>query len=119
MAHYLISFNDGDMTFPREDLPTVAEAAHKVMREAIEAGIWVFGGGFEGFEAKHVALDGTVVDGPLAQSDLHYGGFCILKLDSDEEAQKWAHRIGLSCRCAQEIRKFMDDAEQEELLKKH
>jgi len=25
MPHYLISFNDGDMKFPQEDLPLVAE----------------------------------------------------------------------------------------------
>ena len=34
MKRYLISFDDGAMTFPEEDLPDVAEAAHKVVREA-------------------------------------------------------------------------------------
>jgi hypothetical protein len=34
MARYLISFDDGAMTFPEEDLPDVAEAAHAVVQEA-------------------------------------------------------------------------------------
>ena len=32
MTRYLISFDDGAMTFPEEDLPDVAEAAHAVAR---------------------------------------------------------------------------------------
>jgi hypothetical protein len=45
MTRYLISFDDGAMTFPEEDLPDVAEAAHAVVQEAKDAGVWVFGGG--------------------------------------------------------------------------
>ena len=47
MTRYLISFDDGAMTFPDEDLPTVAKAAHEVVQEAQDAGVWVFGGGVE------------------------------------------------------------------------
>ena len=35
MTRYLISFDDGAMTFPEEDLPDVAEAAHAVVQEAM------------------------------------------------------------------------------------
>ena len=45
MTQYLIAFNDGDMTFPEEELPDVAKAAQAVVREATEAGVWVFGAG--------------------------------------------------------------------------
>jgi len=45
MTRYLISFDDGAMTFPEEELPDVAEAAHKVVYEAKDAGVWIFGGG--------------------------------------------------------------------------
>ena len=38
MTRYLISFDDGAMTFPEEYLPDVAEAAHKVVYEARDAG---------------------------------------------------------------------------------
>ena len=34
MTQYLISFDDGAMTFPEEELPDVAEAAHAVAQEA-------------------------------------------------------------------------------------
>ena len=45
MTRYLISFDDGAMTVPEEELPEVAEAAHAVVQEAKDAGVWVFGGG--------------------------------------------------------------------------
>ena len=45
MPRYLISFDDGAMSIPEEELPDVAEAAHAVVREAMDAGVWVFGGG--------------------------------------------------------------------------
>jgi hypothetical protein len=47
MTRYLISFDDGRMTFPEEDLPDVAKAAHEVVQEAQNSGVWVFGGGLE------------------------------------------------------------------------
>jgi len=43
MTRYLISFDDGAMTFPEEELPDVAEAAHKVVQEAKDAGVWISG----------------------------------------------------------------------------
>ena len=57
MTRYLISFDDGAMTFPAE-LPAVAEAAHAVVREAKDAGVWVFGGGLHSYEEMSVvAID--------------------------------------------------------------
>ena len=38
MSRYLISFDDGAMTFPEEELPDVAEAAHAVVQKAMDAG---------------------------------------------------------------------------------
>jgi hypothetical protein len=65
MTKYLISFDDGAMTFSEEELPDVAEAAHAVVQEAKNAGVWVFGGGLKDHEeASVVATDGTVTDGP-------------------------------------------------------
>jgi hypothetical protein len=46
MARYLISFDDGAMDFiPEEEMPAVADAAHAVVDEAKDAGVWVFTGG--------------------------------------------------------------------------
>ena len=44
MTRYLISFDDGTMIIPEEELPAVAEAAHQVVYEAKDAGVWIFGG---------------------------------------------------------------------------
>jgi hypothetical protein len=64
MTQYLISFDDGAMIFPEEEMPDVAKAAHEVVHEATDAGVWVFSGGLETQGASVVATDGTVTDGP-------------------------------------------------------
>ena len=106
MARYLISFDEGAMIFPEEELPDVAAAAHAVAREAMDAGVWVFGGGLENQKASIVATDGTVADGPYPQA---IGGLSVIDVPSREEALKWAAKIAIACRCAQEIREFMPD----------
>src|ERR687898_3666444 len=74
MTRYLISFDDGAMTFPEEELPDVAEAAHKVVYEAKNAGVWIFGGGLLSQRASIVAADGTVTDGPYPETKAVIGG---------------------------------------------
>jgi hypothetical protein len=110
MARYLISFDDGAMTFPEEDLPDVADAAHAVVREAMDAGVWVFGGGLPSRkESSVVATDGTVTDGVYRESKGYIGGLSILDVPSREEALRWAAKIAVACRCAQEVREFLPD----------
>jgi hypothetical protein len=109
MTRYLISFDDGAMTFPEEDLPAVAEAAHRVVREARNAGVWVFGGGLERQRASVVATDGTVADGPYPETKAVIGGFSIIDVPSRGEALAWAAKIAGACRCAQEVREIMPD----------
>ena len=110
MTRYLISFSDGAMTFPEEDLPAVAEAAHAVSRAARDAGVWVSGGGLSSREkAGVVATDGTIVDGQPPQSTKHLGGFAIVDVGSRDEALGWAARIAVACRCAQEVRELVPD----------
>jgi hypothetical protein len=109
MTRYLISFDDGAMTFPEEDLPDVAKAAHEVVREAQEAGVWVFGGGVESQRASIVATDGMVTDGPYPESKAVIGGFALVDVPSREEALGWAAKFAVACRCAQEVREIMFD----------
>jgi hypothetical protein len=105
MPRYLISFDDGAMTFPEEDLPAVAEAAHAVAQEAVDAGVWVFGGGLHSREqVSVVSTEGTVTDGP--ESNAYIGGFSVVDVPSREEALEWAAKIAVACRCAQEVREF-------------
>ena len=109
MTRYLISFDDGAMTFPDEDLPAVAEAAYAVVREAKTAGVWVFGGGVESQRASVVATDGTVTPGPYPETKAILGGFSVVDVASREEAMEWAAKLAAACRCAQEVREIMPD----------
>ena len=109
MARYLISFDDGAMTFPEEDLPDVAEAAFAVVEEARAAGAWVFGAGLVGKDAVSVvAADGTVTDGP--ESKAYIGGFSVVDVPSREHALRWAAKIAVACRCDQDVREFVPDS---------
>ena len=107
MTRYLISFDAHAMDhIPDDEMPAVARAAHEVVQEAMDAGVWVFGGGLENQRASIVAGDGTVTDGPYPQA---IGGFCVVDVPSREEALKWAAKVADACRCAQEVREFMPD----------
>jgi hypothetical protein len=107
MTRYLISFDALAMDhIPDEDIPAVAEASHAVVYEAMDAGVWVFGGGLENQKASIVATDGTVTDGPFPEA---IGGLCVVDAPSREEALNWAAKIAVACRCAQEVREFMPD----------
>jgi hypothetical protein len=109
MTRYLISFDDGAMTFPEEDLPDVAKAAHEVVQEAQDLGVWIFGGGLQSQRASIVGTDGTITDGPYPETKEVIGGFSIVDVPSREEALKWAAKMAAACRCAQEVRELMYD----------
>jgi hypothetical protein len=109
MTRYLISFDDGAMTFPEEELPDVAKAALAVVREAQEAGVWVFGAGLERQQASVVATDGVVTDGPYPETKEVIGGFAVVDVPSRGEALEWAAKIAVACRCAQEVRELLPD----------
>ena len=111
MPRFIISFNDGDMKFDMSELPAVAEESHRVVREAKEAGVWIFGGGFHTYEPVVVTEDGTVTRGPITPSDVVLGGFSVLEVANAEEAYRWAAKIAKGCRCPQEVREFIDDPE--------
>jgi hypothetical protein len=109
MTQYLVSFDDGSMTFPEEDLPDVAAAAHAVAKEAREAGVWLYSAGLHTQRASVVATDGTVTEGPFPETKAVLGGFAVLDVPSREEALAWAAKIASACRCAQEVRELMAD----------
>lgn len=116
MALYLISFEKGAMDhIPAEDFPDVGKAAHAVIQETKDAGVYVFGGGLSyddgDVEWGVVAVDGLVTDGPYPESKELIGGLTIVDVPTREDALKWAAKVAVACRCAQDVRKFGDDPE--------
>ena len=114
MTQYLISFNAHTMDhLPDEDMPAVATAAHAVVREVINAGVYVSSGGLQDQPASIVATDGTVTDGPYPEA---IGGYTLIDVPSREEGLGWAARIAVACRCAQEVREIGFDPELDAML---
>ncbi len=112
MTKYLVSFPGPAMDTPDEDMAAVTEAAHAVIREAKDAGAYVFGGGInEDVAPLMVAADGRVTNQTYPQTREFDGGFCVLELPSREAAIKWASKIAQACRCSQELREFQYDPE--------
>jgi len=112
MARFLISFPADAMKVADQDMAAVAEASHAVIREAKEAGVYVFGGGINSDVAPVlVAADGACTSGTYPQTTEFDGGFCVLELPSREAAVQWAARLAGACRCAQELREFHYDPE--------
>jgi hypothetical protein len=109
MTRYMLSFQDGTMVFPEEDLPDVVKAVDEVVQAAKEAGVWVFGAGLAHQVPSVVGTDGTVTDGPYPESKEHLGGFSIVEVSSREEALEWAARLAVACRCAQEVFEVLPD----------
>jgi hypothetical protein len=109
MTQYLISFGAHAMDhIPGDDGPAVAEAAHAVVQEAVNAGVYVAAGGLANQPASIVATDGAVTDGPYPEA---IGGFTLIDVPSREEALQWAAKIAVACRCAQEVREIGADPE--------
>ncbi|HTZ94222.1 MAG TPA: YciI family protein [Streptosporangiaceae bacterium] len=110
MTQYLISFDSGAMDhIPDEDFSDVAKAALAVVREAREAGVFVFSGGLDIQRASVVATDGAVTDGPFPETKEVIGGLTVVDVPSRDEALEWAAKIAVACRCAQEVRVFLPE----------
>jgi hypothetical protein len=113
MNHYLISFPSSAMNhITAEDFPAVVESSHVAIREAKAAGVYIFGGGIDETVAPvMVTGDGKISSGTYPETTAFNGGFCVLKVPTREDAERWAARIAAGCRCAQELRQFMYDPE--------
>jgi hypothetical protein len=114
MSKFMISFGTSAMDhIPDEDGAAVADAAHAVVQEILNAGVYVLAGGLENRRSSIVATDGTVTDGPEPEA---IGGVTIVEVPSREEALVWAAKIAVACRCAQEVWEIGHDPELEAML---
>lgn len=115
MTKYLMGFGAHAMDhIPEEEMPDVAEAAHAVCKEAIDAGVYFLAGGLEDEPASIVAIDGTVTDGTYPDA---IGGITIVDVPSRQEALQWATKFAAACRCSQEVREIGFDPELEAMLR--
>ena len=106
MTHFLISLFDPP-GIAEADLEAASRDSIAVVRDAQAAGVWVFGGGLLGRDAAStVSIDGTVRDGMLHSSPEILAGFCVVNVDSRDEAIEWARKIAAACRSDQEVREF-------------
>lgn len=116
MAKYLISFPSAAMKVSEDELEAVGRDAHDVIREAQEAGVYVFAGGIdEAVSPVLVSATGSVAEGGYPWAPPLNGGFAVLELPSNKEAIAWAARIAKACRCDQELRVFGMDPEVSEV----
>jgi hypothetical protein len=111
MTKYLISFPSEAMVLTEEKFPAVVADSHAVIREAKDAGVYVFGGGIaEDVAPVLVSADGFVSVDIYPGYTLN-GGFLVLELPTRDDALDWARQIAVACRCAQELREFGFDPE--------
>ena len=109
MSKYVISFPSRAMQLGEEELSRAAVDSRAVIEQAKVAGVYVFAGGInESVDPVLVASDGSVKPDIYPRSQLD-GGFTILELPTRQDAEEWARRIAVACRCSQELREFMYD----------
>jgi hypothetical protein len=91
----------------------VARAAHATCQDAINAGVYVLAGGILETPADIVHTDGSVTEGDYPDA---IGGFTVIDVEDREEALRWAAKIAVACRCAQEVREIGFDSELADML---
>lgn len=112
VAKYLISFPSGAMQLTPEQFEQAGIDSHRVVQEAKDAGVWVFGGGIdEDVPTLMVDADGSATEGTYPETARIEGGYSVLECADDATALYWASRIADACKCKQELRKFMYDPE--------
>jgi hypothetical protein len=110
MTRYLISFPSDAMDhIPEEDMSDVGRTAHACVQEAKDAGVFVDAGGLDGDVGPVLmGVDGTVTVGTYPGTK-PLGGYTIVDVPSREVALRWAAKIAVACRCAQEVQEIMFD----------
>ena len=110
MTKYLITFPGAAMDLSEDDFAAAGRDSRAVIQEMKDAGVYVFAGGInEDVPSLMVAADGTTSNETYPQTVEFNGGFTVLEAATRAEAQEWARKIAVACRCSQELREFMYD----------
>ena len=124
MKQYLLSIYQPDAPPPPEvmgRMDQIMANVNALVREAKDAGAWVFNGGLHPpSTATVVRLKGGDVlttDGPYAEGKEYIGGFLIVKASDLDAALEWgrklAHVLGDGADSLPiEVRPFQDEAEE-------
>ncbi len=113
---YLLTFvRDQDRMYEgtEDNMKAAMEAWNEFDREAIEAGVMIANEALElPRTAKTVRFgesgEPAVTDGPFAETKEQLGGFCLIDVDSLEEAIGWAKKVPLRPDSVVEVRAVMD-----------
>src|SRR5262249_56140836 len=88
----------------------VDAAAHAVVDEAKDAGVYIFSGGlFDDVVPVMVAGDGTVTTATYPQTKDFHAGFTIIDVPSQEAALEWAAKIAAPSPSTQQVPQFRPD----------
>ncbi len=112
---YLLTFvRDQDRMFEGTDegMKAAMDAWNEFNREAIEAGVMIANEALElpkTAKTLRVHNDGhTVTDGPFAETKEQLGGFCLIEVESLDEAIAWAKKVPLLPDSSLEVRAVRD-----------
>ena len=116
MKQYLLSVYqpDGEVP-PPEVLDRVMEDVGALVREAKDAGAWVFDGGLHPPSTATVVRlrDGELLmtDGPYTEGKEHVGGFMIVRAPDLDAALRWARKAAEAITLPIEVRPFQGEVE--------
>jgi hypothetical protein len=113
---YLLAFvRDEDQMYEanEEEMRKGMEAWNAFDREAIDAGVLIANEALElPKSAKTVRIveggEPAVTDGPFTETKEQLGGFCLIDVDSLEEAIDWAKKVPLRPDSKVEVRQVKD-----------
>jgi hypothetical protein len=115
MTKYMLAVH-GTVDDPELDLEAMQpmfEAVDAYNKKAMDAGIWVFGGGLEPIDVSttvdNTGAEAVVTDGPFAESKEWIGGFWIFDLPDLDAALQWATEASKACAGKVEVRPFQAD----------
>jgi hypothetical protein len=112
---YLLTFvRDQDRMYEgtEENAKANMDAWNEFNREAAEAGVMIANEALElpkTAKTVRVTEDGhTVTDGPFAETKEQLGGFCLIDVDTFEDALAWAKKVPLLPDSSVEVRAIKD-----------